>query len=181
MSLVVLAFDYASFPIARFTIVYILPVGFAAWYSGRRWGLLLAIILPLVRLYFTTLWDVPWTFTDSVINAMIRIAALVGFVILVDRMARHIKELTREVETIGSLFPICGFCKKILDTEGNWHQTGDYISKHFEAQLSQRYCPECIEQYFFARPKSKRISSNDAALDGSPMKITGSGPSSQSR
>ncbi len=157
MSMAVLAFDYASFPIVRFPIVYILPVGFAAWYSGRQWGLLLAIVLPLVRLYFTTLWAAPWTFSDSIINAVIRITVLVGFVILVDRVARRTKELSREVEVLEDLLPICGFCKKILVAEGECHHFGDYIGKNSKVRLNQRYCLECAEQYLSTRESEGRV------------------------
>ncbi len=147
MSLAVLSFDYASFPIVRFPIVYILPVGFAAWYSGRQWGLLLAIVLPLVRLYFTTLWAAPWTFTDSIINAVIRIAVLVGFAIMVDRVARRTKELSREVEVFNDILPSCGDCKKILVAEGEGQHVGGYIGKNSKVRLNLRYCLECAEQH----------------------------------
>lgn len=146
MALVILVFDYRTGPFIQFPITYILPVSFATWYSGLKWGLLLATVLPLVRLYFTTLWIAPWSFTDSAINAAIRIAVLVGFAILINRVSQQTKKLSYEVEALEGILPTCGLCKKVRDEEGNWHTKEDYINKDPGTRLYRRFCPKCGEQ-----------------------------------
>jgi len=46
------------------------------------------------------------------------------------------------------IVPICSFCKKIRDAEGNWSEVEAYVSKHSEAQFSHGFCPECGELHY---------------------------------
>jgi len=68
LSLLVLVVDYFIGPGIQFPALFIVPVSIAAWYSGRVWGVLLAVALPLGRLYLTTITDTPWSVTESVIK-----------------------------------------------------------------------------------------------------------------
>jgi hypothetical protein len=98
MSIVVVAVDYLSGPIIQFPALFIIPVSLAAWYNGSVWGLSLAIALPLVRLYFTTILDAPWSFTEAAINAAIRMTVLGAFAVLVDLIAVQARALSARVE-----------------------------------------------------------------------------------
>ena len=48
-----------------------------------------------------------------------------------------------EIKILRGIVPICSFCKKIRDAEGNWSEVEDYVSKHSEAQFSHSFCPGC--------------------------------------
>lgn len=113
-----LAIDYALGPFIQFPIVYLIPVSLAAWHSGRPLGLALAVVLPLCRLYFTTLWDPPWTFYESAVNALIRITVLTSFAWLVARNADQNRRLTAEVSMLSGMLPVCRRCRNIRQADG---------------------------------------------------------------
>lgn len=148
LSLVVAVIDYLLGPFIQFPIAFVVPVGLAAWYSGRGWALALAVALPLVRLYFVSIWNVPWDFTYSVVNAGIRVLMLGGMAILVDRLARHERALEEQVQTLKGLLPICSGCKKIRDEQQEWQPMELYISQRSQAQFTHGFCPPCAQQYF---------------------------------
>lgn len=53
-----------------------------------------------------------------------------------------------EVKTLRGILPICSFCKKIRDDEGNWNQVEAYVQKRSEANFSHGICPECVEKHY---------------------------------
>jgi len=66
-------------------------------------------------------------------------------------MKRAIKTIyskTRDIRILKGLLPICSFCKKIRNDEGDWEVLESYISERTESQFSHGLCPDCrIEQY----------------------------------
>ncbi len=143
LSIGCLAIDYALGPFIQFPIVYLVPVSLAAWNSGRTLGLALAVILPLCRLYFITLWDPPWTFLESAVNAAIRIAVLASFAWLVDRTATQTRRLTSEVFLLTGMLPVCGRCRKIRQA-GDWQPLNTYILQH-PGEFKHELCPDCTQ------------------------------------
>lgn len=146
---VVLAFvDNFLGPSVQFPIVFVIPVGLAAWYSGRWWGVALAIVLPIVRFYSVTEAEPAAGLGSAAINAGIRIAILTGLAVLLDRLASHERALSQKVATLEGLLPICSGCKKIRDEEQRWQPLEDYIGQRSSAQFTHGLCPTCIPQYF---------------------------------
>lgn len=165
LSCLILAIDYFTGSMIQFPFMFIVPVGLAAWYNGARLGLVFAIILPLIRLYFTTIFSVPWGFSVSVANAAIRMVILVGYVLLIAYVAKQKKELEREVNILEGILPVCSFCKKIRDESSVWHPIENYITARSEASFSHGLCPECMEQHYgdFLRQR-KRDSAEQVKL-----------------
>ncbi len=141
LSIGCLAIDYALGPFIQFPIVYLVPVSLAAWNSGRKLGLALAVILPLCRLYFITLWDPPWTFVESAVNAAIRITVLASFAWLVDRTAGQTKRLSSEVLLLTGMLPVCRRCRKIRQA-GDWQPLETYVLQN-PGEFKHELCPEC--------------------------------------
>lgn len=54
-------------------------------------------------------------------------------------------EYLGELQSLRGLVPICTQCKKIRDSEGNWHAVEKYLINHPEADFSHGYCPECAK------------------------------------
>jgi hypothetical protein len=148
MAVLMVGIDYLAGPFVQFPIAFIVPVGFAAWFSGRAWGLSLAFLLPLARLYFVSTWNVPWDFEYSVLNAAIRMVVLGGFALLIDRVARQDRELARRVDVLEGLLPICSGCKKIRDDQDVWQPVEVYITERSRAQFTHGFCPHCAKRYF---------------------------------
>ena len=144
LSLGCLAVDYALGPFIQFPIVYLIPVSLAAWNSGRTLSLALAIILPLCRLYFITIWDPPWTFFESVVNAAIRITVLSSFAWLVARTAKQTRRLSAEVSILAGMLPVCRRCRKIRHAGGDWQLLDVYVLQH-PGEFTHEFCPDCIQ------------------------------------
>lgn len=162
LSCLILVIDYFTGSLIQFPFMFIVPVGLAAWYSGARWGLVFAIVLPLIRLYFTTISPVPWSFSISLINAAIRIAMLVSYTLLIAYIAKQKKELEREVDILEGILPVCSFCKKIRDEQDVWHPMENYITERSGAMFSHSFCPECKEKHygdFLRRRKTAMVQS----------------------
>jgi len=61
---------------------------------------------------------------------------------------KNISDYLEEIKILRGIIPICSFCKKIRDTEGNWSEIETYVSKHSEAQFSHGLCPKCAKQHY---------------------------------
>jgi hypothetical protein len=144
LSIGCLTIDYALGPFIQFPIVYLVPVSLAAWHSGRTLSLALAVILPLCRLYFITLWDPPWTFPESAVNAAIRIAVLASFAWLVDRTASQTRRLSSEVLLLTGMLPVCSRCRKIRQAGGDWQPLDTYVAQH-PGEFKHELCPDCAQ------------------------------------
>src|SRR5262245_60371720 len=62
--------EYVTGPTIQFPVAYMIPVSLAAWYSGRRPALALAIAMPLAHIWFLiVLWKEPLTPTLMALTA----------------------------------------------------------------------------------------------------------------
>jgi hypothetical protein len=148
-SILLLIADYFSGPFIQFPVSYLIPVAFLSWFNGRRWGLIFAILMPLVRFYFNiALWTVPWTITEASINALIRIVVLSSFALIIDRTAIQTRNLSRQVSLLEGLLPICSYCKKIRDQNNRWQVMENYIMERSAATFTHGICPDCTREHF---------------------------------
>ncbi len=53
-----------------------------------------------------------------------------------------------EIKTLTGLIPICSYCKKIRDDEGNWIQLEKYIREHSDAEFSHGLCVDCAKKMY---------------------------------
>jgi hypothetical protein len=149
LSILLLVADYFSGPFIQFPISYLIPVALVSWYSGPRWGLLFAIVMPLVRFYFNVaLWTIPWTITEASINALVRIVVLSSFALIIDRTAIQTRILSRQVTMLEGLLPICSYCKKIRDENNQWQILERYIMDRSATTFTHGICPDCAREHF---------------------------------
>jgi PAS domain S-box-containing protein len=52
------------------------------------------------------------------------------------------------VKQLTGILPICGFCKKIRDSAGDWKPLENYIREHSEARFSHGFCPDCGRMHY---------------------------------
>jgi hypothetical protein len=142
--------EYITGPYLRFPVLFILPVVLASWYRGWPLGMGTAILLPSLRLALAWHWDAttPWTMTEPIVNALVRIAVLVTLAYMTARASREQRALQEEVRTLRGLLPICMVCKKIRDDQGNWEILEAYIMRHSEANFSHGLCPTCLQEHY---------------------------------
>jgi len=62
--------------------------------------------------------------------------------------ARELQEALDNVRTLRGLLPICSFCNKIRDDEGQWNRVDVYIQRNSEANLSHGVCPDCAAKHY---------------------------------
>jgi PAS domain S-box-containing protein len=85
---VLVACDFFTGPFIQFPFLFIIPIGLAAWFSGRITGLALAMTLPLVRpLFYYDLWDAGIDNATIVTNLIIKIMVLGILAELIHRIA----------------------------------------------------------------------------------------------
>jgi hypothetical protein len=141
---VVLLIDYLSGPFIQFPILFILPVGVAAWFRGMKAAFLWSVFMPLFRLLFMAHWGWPWPWQVELLNSLIRLIAFLGIALLLSRLVEH----RREIRRLRGFLHICSFCKRIRGHNGQWIQMEKYISGHSEAQFSHSLCPECLRKNY---------------------------------
>ncbi len=60
-----------------------------------------------------------------------------------EQLIRERKELFSQIQTLRNLLPMCAWCKRIRDEDGNWRPLEKYISEHSSSDVTHGICPEC--------------------------------------
>jgi hypothetical protein len=136
LSVLVAGADFISSATIQFPILYMLPIAIVGWSGKRNQALILAIVLPCLRLIFHMIWDIPWIVGDTIVNVLIRI---VVFMILA-----YLISFTKELRLLKGFLHVCSYCGRIKNDGGDWIPLQDYIIHHSEAMLSHGICPNCI-------------------------------------
>jgi hypothetical protein len=162
-SLVTLALDYLTGPHIRFPILFAFPVVFMSFYRPWYLGAVLAVVLSILSLGLAWYWRalLTQTLVESIINMAVRILALGCLAYFTG----HYQRLLRKVRLLSGILPICSFCKKIRDPDGNWQVLEHYIHNHSEAKFSHGFCPSCTQEhygkYLIPNEEPQSTSSND--------------------
>jgi hypothetical protein len=64
------------------------------------------------------------------------------------RRNKELEEAYTKIKVLSGIVPICMYCKKIRDDEGNWNLLEKFISEHSEAEFSHSICPQCMDKYY---------------------------------
>jgi len=148
MTAIVLAIDYLTGRAIRFPIVYVLPVGMAAWREQKSMAYAMAIFMPLARVAFYFPWNQAGSISMAVLNASINVLALILYAYLVDRTAWQKRALEKKVNALEGILPVCASCKRIRTARGDYEQIEKYIAEHSEASFSHTICPECANKLY---------------------------------
>lgn len=149
IAVVVLGLDYVTGPRIVFPITFVVPVALAAWQGARVQACLLAVVLPLTRFWFSYLLneDLDSAVFES-INTAIRIGMLLMVALLVRRVATKQEALEKEVRVLEGMLPVCAYCKKVRDENGQWHPIELYITRHSEATFAKTFCADCCKEHW---------------------------------
>jgi CheY-like chemotaxis protein len=133
--------DYISGYELSFFAFYFFPIGLAAWYGGRNFGLFFALVAFFA--WFTSNLLSGQTFPTEFVKYWNCGNRLVAFIVVAVATAR----VGREFMELRSLLPICAWCKKIRDDAGYWEQVEDYFRKRDKAQFTHSICPDCSDRF----------------------------------
>jgi hypothetical protein len=145
---IVLVIDYLTGKHVQFPILYAIPVGLAAWKLRKRLTCLIAILLPIIRVSFNYPWKETISTPDAMINATIRVVALLAYGYLIYRIAWQTNALERKVQVLEGILPICSFCKKIRNDKGEYEQIEKYVSERSSASFSHGICQDCARKMY---------------------------------
>ncbi len=99
IALVTLSIDLVTGRDIRFPLLYVIPIGLAAWMDRKTLAYVLSILLPVMRVYFEVLWQVPELLPIESINAAIEALALSLYVYLMGRKAIQTKQMKKALTT----------------------------------------------------------------------------------
>jgi hypothetical protein len=109
----------------------------------------LAILFPIVRLALVlTVWPDPSDPVAAMQTASIRIVVFGLQAFVIARLASHERELSREVDLLQGLLPICMHCKSIRNDTGEWEPLERYISARTDATFTHGLCVGCTEKHY---------------------------------
>jgi hypothetical protein len=141
--------DYWVGPATQFPVIYVIPVAIAAWYSGRRAALTLAVVLPAVHgALLLTVWNAPGGLFTVLAPTVFRGVVILVMALWFVRLAEHERKLLNYVERLQGLLPICSFCKSIRNEKGEWEPLERFISSRSEAQFSHSFCKSCGKMHY---------------------------------
>ena len=154
VTLLVAWLDYITGLAFEFSAFYILPVLFAAWMAGWRWGMAVALINTIAwslvdhwagHVHINAFYAV-WEFLDHALVYLVVAAVVGGLRTAIARQRALNLELSQALEEVGELkglLPVCAWCHKIRDDKGYWGQLETYIEARSRASFTHVICPEC--------------------------------------
>lgn len=148
--------DYAVGPRIEFPGLFVVPVIYAGWYGGRAWALPLSL-LPFTHVGTVMLHGAPEAVVfESLVSAVVRVIVLglVGWWVAGAGEAQ--RALSHEVELLEGLLPICSYCKKIRDDEGDWQVLEKYIQERSGATFTHGVCETCLKEELASAPALRR-------------------------
>jgi hypothetical protein len=149
MAVALVALDYLTGPFIQFPVAFFVPVFLAAWYSGPRPALVLALALPAVRAAMVlALWDEQGTPFEILATAALRMTVFVFLAALIARLAEHERAQAREITMLHGILPICMFCKSIRNEADEWEPLERYITHHSTAKFTHGMCPPCRAKHY---------------------------------
>ena len=99
LALAVLGADFITGKDVQFPLVYVLPVGVAAWKNQRMLAYILSMVLPVVRGVHQFPWHTDASLAVAGFNALIEAAALVLYAYLVARTAVQTRRLRKTLSS----------------------------------------------------------------------------------
>lgn len=87
--------------------------------------------------------------TTSLAALIVILAFIFGTLLyFMRRSTQTIYSKTQELRVLSGLLPICSFCKKIRNNEGDWESLEKYITARSESAFSHSVCPACKEKHY---------------------------------
>ena len=53
-----------------------------------------------------------------------------------------------ELKTLRGLLPMCTYCKGVRDDAGFWQSVEEYMSAHYDADVTHGICPDCLKEQY---------------------------------
>lgn len=150
----ILLLDFLGSQYLLVSMLYVLPVAFAAWFAMARTAYALAFLLPIGSLLIILFLEHTAPAHYAALNTLIEIAVL-SFIAFTCSVVRQNFELKRQVKVLEAILPVCMGCKRIRNEHQHWQTMEAYVTEHTDSVVSHGVCPEC----------AKRLYGDDARLE----------------
>ena len=138
-----------------FLLFYLIPIFLITWRFNNPSGYLAGIVSAIVWGFSeyvgtgASTWVAGWNLLVEV-GLFLSFAGLVGslheHLIIQKNLNRRLEDVVAEVKRLSGLLPICAWCKRIRDENGQWHQMEEYIRSHADVSITHGICPDCREK-----------------------------------
>jgi hypothetical protein len=154
--------DYRMHGMIHVHALFIIPVLFASYASGRYWGFVFAVGMPLAHGIILQQSGINPDASQIYLGMATHIATLALVAELVHRVTAQKRELLEQkraladslaeaktsIKILRGLLPICSGCKSIREDNGYWKRIEDYLQVHSELEFSHGICPDCVEKLY---------------------------------
>lgn len=65
-----------------------------------------------------------------------------------ERLIGELRSALKAIKTLEGILPLCTFCKRIRNANGNWEPVDIYIHHHSAADVSHSICPDCMREHY---------------------------------
>jgi PAS domain S-box-containing protein len=79
-------------------------------------------------------------------------AARDGLAVAREKLLKKLQDASIKIKTLEGLLPICSYCYRMRDEDGNWAPVEEFIEKRTTAEFTHGICPACLEVNFPAAP-----------------------------
>ena len=122
--------------------VFAIPVTVAAWYSGAKAAIPIAILLPVVRLISVQQVGAEVT----AIRFTMGVLTLVLLALIAGRLGSHERDLQERIAALESLLPVCGWCKSVRRADGGWESL-EHFMESSGRPVTHGICPACARKH----------------------------------
>lgn len=143
----ILLLDFLGSRFLLLSMLYVLPVGFAAWFAVARTAYALAFLLPIGSLVINLFLEHTSPPHYAALNSIIEITIL-AFVAFTCSAVRQNLELRRQVRLLEAILPVCMGCKRIRNEQQQWQTMEAYVTEHTDSVVSHGVCPECAKRLY---------------------------------
>jgi hypothetical protein len=136
--------------------LYLVPIGIVSLRASRSAAITISIIAGMTWMFLDFLSPGELTWIEDVWNITMRSGVFILFALTLARIkADRLRETKLnsdlqaallEVKQLSGLLPICAWCKRIRDDEGEWESIETYISDHSAADFTHGICPDCAQR-----------------------------------
>jgi hypothetical protein len=148
--------DYVSGVRLSVAPLYLVPIAIVALRLSRTATITISLIAGSLWMFLDFLSPGELTWWEDVWNVTMRSGVFILFALVLARIkADHLREVRLtsdlqaallEVKQLSGLLPICAWCKRIRDDDGEWESIETYITDHSAADFTHGICPECAQR-----------------------------------
>lgn len=150
--------DYVTGYEVKMELFYLLPIAYATWFVGQRFGILFSVLAIVTTEYSDIMAGKQYAnISIEFWNAAMYLVFYVIVTVLlklrktIQQRESLLAELDRALdqnEELSALLPVCSNCKKFRDDQEYRQQVKTYISEHADVDCSRSLCKECAAKLY---------------------------------